>query len=606
MARNTGPLPAAIGPYVIVDKIGSGGMATVYRARHPDDGQEVALKVLAIHLADRLEGRQRFEREARVLLSLNHPHILPVFDYGEDAGTPYLVMRLMSGQSLAGVLRGRPLPAIRITDYTRQISQALDYAHNQGIIHRDVKPTNILIDHQGKLFLADFGVASAAEIGGERLTTTGAFLGTVAYASPEQCKGEPLGRPSDIYGLAVMVYEMCTGRRPFEAESSLALMKSQIHAPIPNPLGLNADLPADVYPVLVRALAKLPNARYPSAMKFSEALDEAFGIHHLDSIDEEDLSWLHGDVRPIARAASEWVALEPEEAQDDFPFHGIDADVAQVADLFDKDNFAADFGDEFGTESLGAEFDPDSADDFDDTFDLDGFDDDAFAGKSARPVIRPIAPQAAAVRPPVPAAYRLPRWVYRPAFLYGVSGVSLLIIVAALGLLILHVRESDLALDANVQVPALGIAFDYPGNWHTSAGEVGMLPGAPAPAVFVSDVAVLPGGPYTTAGLVIALRHASPVNVFGVPTVCQPRIVDGPAGTFACMAREGYALPVYEVFESQGVRLPGTLPPTAASPPIILLPGGTDYWLAVIVIYWDGFDGARDVQARIARSVRRG
>ena len=232
-----GPPRERFGPYIIQEKIGAGGMATVYRARHVNSQNQIALKVLSIHMTGQEDMRRRFEREARTLIQFNHPHILPVFDFGEDRGTPYIALKLLSGRDLSDLLKNAPLPIAQIGRLTRQIASALDYAHARGIVHRDIKPANILLDDQNNPYLADFGVAYLTEPDlGTRLTQAGSFIGTVAYASPEQCRGEPLDRPSDVYALAVMVFQMATGRLPFEALSPLAVIKLHLHESPPNPL----------------------------------------------------------------------------------------------------------------------------------------------------------------------------------------------------------------------------------------------------------------------------------------------------------------------------------------------------------------------------------
>ncbi len=272
-------------------------MATVYHAYHPADGREVALKVLAIHLQDMPEVKTRFTREAQMLQQFDHPHILPVYDFGQDGERSYLAMRLLGGRSLAHVLSdGVPQPVEAVGRYTRQIASALDYAHARGIIHRDIKPANILLDGE-RVLLADFGVAqpTTADL---RLTQARSFIGTAAYASPEQCRGDALDRRSDIYALAVLVFQMATGRLPFEAPSALGVIKLHLSERPPNPLAYNSALPIELYAVLERGLAKDPDDRYPSAMKFSDAVDEALGIHALPEADASE-EWLVGDISPV-------------------------------------------------------------------------------------------------------------------------------------------------------------------------------------------------------------------------------------------------------------------------------------------------------------------
>lgn len=269
----TGPLPRAIGPYLVTEKLGAGGMANVYRARHSVTGDEVALKLLALHLEGQPAARARFQHEAALVLGLRHPHILPVYDYGEDSDLPYLVMRLLGGQSLAERLESALLDAAEAARIVRQLAGALDFAHARGIVHRDVKPANVLLDEAGALFLADFGIAAVI---GE--TTPGEFVGTAAYAAPEQCLGEAVSGASDQYALGVIAFEMLTGRRPFEGPTALAVLSQHIDAQPPDPLALNPALPSAVRSVCARALAKQPAQRYRLAADFSAALDAALDI----------------------------------------------------------------------------------------------------------------------------------------------------------------------------------------------------------------------------------------------------------------------------------------------------------------------------------------
>ena len=270
----TGPLPRPIGPYLVVGKIGEGGMANVYRARHARTGDEVALKVLALHLEQQPEARTRFRDEAARIQSLRHPHILPVYDYGEDGDIPYLAMRLLSGRSLRDLLTGAPLHPADVARIVWQLAGALVAAHAHGIVHRDVKPANVLLDDESAPYLADFGIAAVL---GE--ATPGEFVGTPAYASPEQCLGEPVTPASDQYALGVIAFEMLTGRRPFEGPTALNVLSQQVSAPPPDPLALNPALPPGIRAVFETALAKQPARRYPNATAFSAALDSALGIN---------------------------------------------------------------------------------------------------------------------------------------------------------------------------------------------------------------------------------------------------------------------------------------------------------------------------------------
>jgi serine/threonine protein kinase len=586
-AHQTGPLPSTIGRYIVAGKIGSGGMATVYRATDPDSGEQVAIKVLAPHLVDDESSRQRFEREARTVIYLNHPDILPVYGLGEHNGTPYLVMRLLSGRSLADLLHSGPLPFEQIGRFTRQIASALDYAHARGVIHRDVKPKNVLLDDQDHPYLADFGIAyTAGSQSGARLTAAGEFIGSAAYASPEQCEGKEPGRPADIYSLAVMVFQMATGRLPFEAPNSLMAIRMQLHEPPPNPLTFNPDLPIDLYHVLAKALAKDPSARYPSAMKFSEAVDAALGLHAVAEPDSGD-EWLRGDLQPITPddppqpAAEAQTGFQPDAETyggPDNPFEGIEV---EQPDPFDD------------------RFDPD----FEDFPSRVAFGPAPSSGQQAIPArhaaIRPIG-----TPPPVSARRGVMPWM--KIGIYATIAVSLVALAAAAVIAYTEFFSPSRSLGATGSSAAVGVRFDYPAAWHLTAADLAVLSADAAPAVILADQPVAPGGPYDPAALVIVVQRINPATVFHVPAACLERIASGPQGTFACLEDQHYAMPVYQRFNTRyrGVKLPGTLPPTRASLPVILLPTGGPRWIAVIILHWNGYDDAYGLQERIAKSVR--
>jgi hypothetical protein len=249
-------------------------MAAVYKAYQPNVERHVALKVLPRQYADDPNFVRRFKREAKVIAGLEHPGILPVHDYGEADGYTYMVMRLVEGGSLAGLLRGDPLPLSEVCRVVAQIAAALDYAHSKGVVHRDVKPGNVLLDAQGNCLLTDFGIARVLEATG-RYTITGAFIGTPAYASPEQALGRDLDWRSDIYSLGVILYEMVTGRPPFQADTPMAVIMKHIHDPLPMPRSVNPDVPEAVQRVVLKALAKAPEDRYQSAADMARALSAA-------------------------------------------------------------------------------------------------------------------------------------------------------------------------------------------------------------------------------------------------------------------------------------------------------------------------------------------
>lgn len=251
-----------------------GGMGDVYRATDTQLGRTVAIKVLGDRYADDESVRERFKREALAAARLSgSPNTVTIFDVGESDGHPYIVMELLEGGTLEDRLKAGgaqdPADVIRWLD---QAASALDAAHAAGVVHRDVKPGNLLLNSRGEVAVADFGVASA--VGLDSMTMTGTVLGTAGYLSPEQAKGERATPASDRYALGVVAYELLTGERPFASDSATAEASAHVHAPIPYP-SQHGDVPPELDPVLRRALAKDPADRYPSSADFVAALREA-------------------------------------------------------------------------------------------------------------------------------------------------------------------------------------------------------------------------------------------------------------------------------------------------------------------------------------------
>jgi ligand-binding sensor domain-containing protein/tRNA A-37 threonylcarbamoyl transferase component Bud32 len=259
-----------LGPYQIVQQIGKGGMATVYKAYHPSMDRYVALKVVSDQLIDNTEMLQRFQQEARLIAKLEHPHILPVHDYGEADGMPYMVMRFLEAGTLKDRLSNGPLTLAEIDRVFTQLADALHYAHENGVIHRDIKPSNAMLDKRGDIFLTDFGIAKLLE-GSALMTATGAITGTPAYMSPEQAQGQKADQRSDVYSLGIVLYEMLVGRVPFEAETPMAVIFKQIQDPPPPLSVVRPDLPPEIEPVLLRALSKSPEYRFGSMEEFLAA-----------------------------------------------------------------------------------------------------------------------------------------------------------------------------------------------------------------------------------------------------------------------------------------------------------------------------------------------
>lgn len=262
-----------LGQYRIVEQIGKGGMATVFKAYQPGLDRYVAIKVLPAYYAHEEGFSERFVREAKAIARLDHPNILPVYDFGQVDGLSYIVMKYVAAGTLKDRL-GRPMAASEILDTLKQISAALDHAHEQGILHRDVKPGNILIDEKGWVYLSDFGLAKMVE-GSVQLTGSGVGVGTPAYMSPEQGQGLTVDRRTDIYALGVVLYEMLTGRVPYEAETPMAVVVKHITSPLPMPRSINPDIPERVQRVLLKALAKEPGDRFAHASELVSALETA-------------------------------------------------------------------------------------------------------------------------------------------------------------------------------------------------------------------------------------------------------------------------------------------------------------------------------------------
>jgi len=301
-----------LGPYEIRAEIGKGGMATVYRAYQPAVDRDVAIKVIHNNGLAEPNAAERFQREAQIIARLEHPHILPVYDFNGTNNPPYIVMRLLDGGTLRDVIDHKALPFDEIGYILRQTASALDYAHSRGIVHRDVKPSNILLDQVGNIFVADFGMAHlVAPLAGQNtLTLDGTALGTPGYMAPEQGLGaSTITAQADIYALGVMLFEMLTGELPYYAESSIALMLKHISEPIPSAYNQNPLLPRAVDTVLQQALAKQPENRFVTVTAFAEAVIQALGgavatipihlVHHqtqIDSVATNDMSTLRDTV----------------------------------------------------------------------------------------------------------------------------------------------------------------------------------------------------------------------------------------------------------------------------------------------------------------------
>ena len=257
------------------EQIGRGGMGDIYRATDSVLGRVVAIKILADRYAQDASVRERFTREALSAARLSgEPNVVTIYDVGEHDDRPYIVMEYLGGGSLDDVLRsGGAQPPERVVTWLEEAARALDVAHREGVVHRDVKPANLMLDGEGHVHVADFGIASSA--GMESLTMTGTVLGTAGYLSPEQAQGDRASAASDRYALAIVAWELLTGRRPFESESATAEAAAHVNAPIPT-ISSAGDFPPELDRVFGHALAKDPAERYATAGEFVAALRSAF------------------------------------------------------------------------------------------------------------------------------------------------------------------------------------------------------------------------------------------------------------------------------------------------------------------------------------------
>jgi len=276
-----------IGQYEIISELGRGGMATVYKAHHSHLDRHVAIKVMHQSYADDDSFIERFNREARIVASLEHPHIVPVYDYNEYNGMPYLVMKFVQGRSLKQLLFKKPPSLDEIIRIMTAIGQATTYAHNKGVLHRDIKPSNIIIDQDNVPYLADFGLARIVAAG-ESTMSADVLLGTPNYMSPEQARGsKDIDHRSDLYSLGIVLYELVVGQVPFSSQTPLAVIQDHINTPLPRPSQINPDIPPQVERVLRKALSKIPNDRYNSADDMLTEFQQAVETSGLDGLTDD-------------------------------------------------------------------------------------------------------------------------------------------------------------------------------------------------------------------------------------------------------------------------------------------------------------------------------
>ena len=259
--------------YQLVEQIGRGGMASVFRALDPRLKRFVAVKVLPSFQAEDPTFVERFEREAQAVASLSHPNIIQVHDFGEDKGFSYIVMELLTGGTLQELM-GRKMPLTEVMGLIVPLASALDYAHRQGVVHRDIKPSNVLLDPEGRPLLSDFGLARLLE-GSTALTGAGKVLGTPEYMAPEQALGRQADQRADLYALGIVIYQMLLGQTPFKSDTPSTTLMAHVHSPVPLPSAEDPDFDPMLEATLIKALAKDPDDRYQTSSDLAEALRQA-------------------------------------------------------------------------------------------------------------------------------------------------------------------------------------------------------------------------------------------------------------------------------------------------------------------------------------------
>jgi len=303
-----------IGAYEVLGEVGRGGMATVFKAYHRPLNRHVAIKMIHQAQVEDNTFRVRFAREAQIVAALHHPNIVPVYDFSEYEGDPYLVMQFIDGCSLKTILADGPIEITDVLNIIKPIASAIDYAHKQGVLHRDIKPANILLDLDGTPYLSDFGLARFSQQGATSMSAD-MLIGTPFYMSPEQGRGVAnLDSRTDIYSFGVVMYELLVGTVPYSEGSPISIIHDHIYHPLPLPSTLNPKVPLTVEAVLLRALAKDPDDRYETATRVADELSEVLqGLNSFALRSEAVHSAAHSlaKPRPALRSVSLRKAQQP-------------------------------------------------------------------------------------------------------------------------------------------------------------------------------------------------------------------------------------------------------------------------------------------------------
>ncbi|GEM_PF-386826 len=307
-----------VGPYKVISQLGFGGMATVYKAYHARLDRYVAIKIMHSAFQEDRNFLARFEREAQIVARLEHPHIIPVYDFADLQGQPYLVMKYVEGRTLKGVQANGALPLNEIIRVMTAIAGALDYAHRQGVLHRDIKPSNLIIAADGMPYITDFGLARMAQLGDSTLSHD-MLLGTPHYISPEQATGSrDLSPRTDLYSLGVVLYELVVGRVPYSGDTPLAIIHSHVYSALPKPSTINPDIPPEVEAVLEKALSKDPGSRYDTATDMMNAFTAAVQASGLTELNPNRIALANAafdQYTPISEANDSAYDQTPPEVQ---------------------------------------------------------------------------------------------------------------------------------------------------------------------------------------------------------------------------------------------------------------------------------------------------